>query len=176
MGKRNQVQDRKNDRVGAGLLMGIFICTVFFCQLTGSTAAAQSASGDEVKDREDKTLDLLSRIDAFTEKDEQLRLDAAKAHYNMGNIYFQKGEFELASREYYQAVTLMPDDADAHYNLAFISSEHLNDYETALKHFQMYLYLNPTAKDAYFVKEKISNAEMKLQTVLDSPLEEDAKP
>ena len=51
-----------------------------------------------------KTLDLLAQIDAFSEKDERLRLDSAKAHYNMGNIYFQRGDYEIAAREYFQAV------------------------------------------------------------------------
>src|SRR5204863_9933849 len=90
-------------------------------------------TGEEVKNREEKTIDLLSRIDAFTEQDQNLRSDAAKAHYNMGNIYFEKGEYEIAAREYYQAVTLMPNDPDAHYNLAFVSGEYLNDQKTALE-------------------------------------------
>ena len=131
-----------------------------------------SATNEDVKTREMKTLDLLTRIDAFNEADEKLKEDAAKAHYNMGNIYFQKGEFEIAAREYYQAVTLMPDDPDSHYNLALISGEYLNDQSTALKHYQMYLYLNPEAKDADFVKEKIIHAKMLIGATVDSHLED----
>ncbi|MCA9399830.1 MAG: tetratricopeptide repeat protein, partial [Candidatus Omnitrophica bacterium] len=116
----------------------------------------ESSSADPiVQDREDKTYELLTRIDAFAEEDEKLRMDAAKAHYNMGNIYYNKGEHELAAREYYQAVALMPDDPDAHFNLAYVSQEYLFDYKTAIKHYQMYLYLNPRAKDRYFVKEQL---------------------
>ena len=131
-----------------------------------------SAEAEEVTEREAKTIDLLTQIDASAEEDERLREDSAKAHYNMGNIYYQKGELEIAVREYYQAVTLMPDDADSHYNLAFVSGENLKDYETAVKHYKMYLYLSPKAKDAYFVKEKILEAELKLKTVIDSPIDE----
>jgi len=134
-----------------------------------------SATPEEVQDREKKTLDLLSTIDAFTEEDARLRMDAAKAHYNMGNIYYQKGEYEIAVREYYQAVTLMPDDPDAHFNLAFVSGEHLEDYNTAFKHYQMYLYLKPDAEDAYFVKGKIVAAQLKLKNVIDSPLDKTKK-
>ncbi len=137
--------------------------------------ASVTDTDEEVKAREEKTLDLLSKVDAFAEQDERLRMDAAKAHYNMGNIYFQKGEFEIAAREYYQAVTLMPDDPDAHYNLAFVSGEYLNDQRTALKHYQMYLYLSPQAKDAHLVKEKIVKAKLALQAVVDSPLEKKEK-
>ena len=123
---------------------------------------------EEVKKKETKALDLLSRIDAFTEQDERLRADSAKAHYNMGNIYFQKGEYEIAAREFYQAVTLMPDNPYPHYNLAFVSSEHLGDYRTSLKHYQMYLYLKPDAKDLNTVKEKIIEAQLRLTNIIDS--------
>ena len=143
--------------------------------LASSETAKPSETDEDVKARETKTLDLLSRIDAFTEQDEQLRTDSAKAHYNMGNIYFQKGEYEIASREYYQAVTLMPNDPDAHYNLALVSGDHLKDYQTALKHYQMYLYLSPQAKDAQAVREKIIESQLFLQNIVDSPLDKTLK-
>jgi len=132
-----------------------------------------SVKNEDVVDRESKTIDILSKIDAFSEQDERLKLDSARAHYNMGNIYFQKGDYEIAVRQYYQAVTLMPDDPDAHYNLAFVSGEYLGDQKTALKHYQMYLYLNPGAKDAAFVREKILEAKLVLKSVVDSPLKQD---
>lgn len=135
----------------------------------------QAYSSEDMADYENKTMELLAKIDAFTEEDPVLRMDAAKAHYNMGNIYFEKGKYEIASREFYQAVTLMPEDADAHYNLAYVSSEHLHDFRTALKHYKIYLFLKPTAADAHLVRGKIHEAEMALRSVVDSPLEEDAK-
>ncbi len=134
-----------------------------------------SVTGEGVKKREIKTMDLLAKIDAFTEEDERLKMDAAKAHYNMGNIYFQKGEYETAAREYYQAVTLMPDDPDVHYNLAFVSGEYLKDYKSALKHYKMYLYLSPQAKDKEFVRKQVLRSELKLRSVIDSPLEKEYK-
>ena len=139
-----------------------------------AVASTDSVSADttqQVQDREAKTMDLLSRIDAFKETDQKLRADSAKAHYNMGNIYFQKGEYELAAREYYQAVALMPDDADSHYNLAFVSIEYLNDYKTALDHFERYLYLRPNAPDLALVNEKITHAQLMLRSKVDSTLD-----
>lgn len=146
-------------------------------QSGGSIEDALSAlqTTQDVVDREEKTLDLLYKIDAFAESDPVLSLDAAKAHYNMGNIYFQRGEYEIAAREYYQAVTLMPDDADAHYNLAYVSGEHLQDYKTALRHYTMYLYLNPGAKDKPFVEKQILDVQLKLRNIIDSPLEKKDK-
>ncbi len=137
--------------------------------------SAPSVTSEEVKSREEKTVDLLSRIDAFKETDAKLKDDSAKAHFNMGNIYFQKGEYELAAREFYQAVTLMPNDPDAHYNLAFVSSEYLKDYKTALEHYKMYLYLKPDAKDVYLVNEKITNAKLILGSTVESPLEKEKR-
>ena len=152
-----------------------FLIVFQFVVFSSSTSSIAAMADREVKEREIKTVDLLTRIDAFAEQDERLRMDAAKAHYNMGNIYFQKGEYEIAAREYYQAVTLMPNDPDVHYNLAFVSGQHLRDFQTALKHYKMYLYLNPNAKDARFVKRKINEAELTLRAITDSPLEESIK-
>ncbi len=140
---------------------------------SAASSSTPSVTNDQVVSRESKTTDLLSKIDAFNEANENLKMDSAKAHYNMGNIYFEKGEYELAAREYYQAVTLMPNDPDAHFNLALISSDYLQDFDTALKHFQMYLYLNPKAQDASFVESKILEANMHIQGRVDSPLDKD---
>ncbi|MCD4780412.1 MAG: tetratricopeptide repeat protein [Candidatus Omnitrophica bacterium] len=126
----------------------------------------------EVTQREISTIELLTSIDAFIEDDERVRSDAAKAHYNMGNIYFQKGKYEIAYREYYQAVNLMPDDPDSHYNLAFVSGEYLKDFKTALKHYKMYMYLKPQAKDSNLVRQKIMEAELEIRSMTDSPLED----
>ncbi|VAX34886.1 hypothetical protein MNBD_UNCLBAC01-1525 [hydrothermal vent metagenome] len=138
-----------------------------------ASAEEEFSAQDEVKEHENNTMDLLTKIDAFAENDERLRTDAAKAHYNMGNIYFQKGEYAIAVREYYQAVTLMPNDPDVHYNLAFVSGEYLKDHKMALKHYRMYLYLSPKAKDLPFVKKQILRSELALRSVVDSPLEKD---
>ena len=136
-----------------------------------NSGSSVGETGAQVQNREQKTIDLLSRIDAFTEQDENLRSDAAKAHYNMGNIYFEKGEYEIAAREYYQAVTLMPNDPDAHYNLALVSSEYLDDQKTALEHYKTYLFLKPDASDKNAINEKIIHAQLILGSKIDSPLD-----
>jgi len=110
-------------------------------------------------------------IEKINLENEALKRDAAKVHYNLGNIYYQQGEYELSAIEYERAVELLPYDADAHYNLAFVSSENLGDQETALKHYQQYLYLKPQAEDANVVKEKILSARMNMTTRINSPIE-----
>lgn len=169
--EESEIAKRRNERKIQELESQLSIYREESIKQTSQSQESFSESVSDVKAREQKTLDLLSRIDAFTEQDENLRKDSAKAHYNMGNIYYNKGEYEIAAREYYQAVTLMPDDPDAHYNLAFVSGEQLKDFRTALKHYQMYLYLKPNAEDVDFVKERIIAAQLFLENIVDSPLE-----
>ena len=124
-------------------------------------------------DLEEKTGDILSRGGDIDPEDEKYRDELAKAHYNMGNIFYERGEYQRAVVEYYQAVDLMPYDPDTHYNLAFVSSEYLGDQETALKHYQWYLYLKPDAGDAKLVKEKILAAKFHLRSTIDSSIDKD---
>jgi tetratricopeptide (TPR) repeat protein len=120
-----------------------------------------------------KTSEMLSKGGDLDPEDQQFKEELAKAHYNMGNIYFERGEYQRAVVEYYQAVDLLPNDPDTHYNLAFVSGEYLGDPETSLKHYQWYLYLRPNAEDAPRVKEKIIQAKMYLRSKIDSPLDKD---
>jgi tetratricopeptide (TPR) repeat protein len=107
------------------------------------------------------------------DENEALKDEAAKVHYNLGNIYFQQGDYEKAVTEYERAVALAPYDPEAHYNLAFVSGEYLNDQRSALKHYQQYLYLKPEAEDVLLVKEKILVARLALRTKIDSPIDTD---
>jgi tetratricopeptide (TPR) repeat protein len=120
---------------------------------------------------EEATYNILSHGSELNPNDESFRDELAKAHYNMGNIFFQRGEYQRAVVEYYQSVDLSPYDADTHYNLAFVSSEYLKDPETALKHYQWYLYLKPEANDGDLVKEKMLAAKLAIRSQINSPLD-----
>lgn len=122
---------------------------------------------------EEKTYDILSQGTQLDPNDENFREELAKAHYNMGNIFFQRGEFQRAIVEFYQSVDLSPYDADTHFNLAFVSGEYLKDQETALKHYQWYLYLRPDADDIDLVREKMAAAKLYIRSRIDSPLDKD---
>ncbi len=104
-------------------------------------------------------------------EDEKFKEELARAHYNMGNVYFERGEYQRAVVEYYQAVDLLPYDADAHYNLAHVSGEFIGDQETALKHYQWYLYLKPNAPDRKLVEEKIVAARLVGRSRIESRLD-----
>ena len=134
-------------------------------------AVIQEASLQTTQELEAKTNEMLSKGGDMDPQDARFREELAKAHYNMGNIYFERGEYQRAVVEYYQAVDLTPNDADTHYNLAFVSGEYLGDQETALKHYQWYLYLRPNAPDTPAVKERILQAKFALRSKVDSPLD-----
>ncbi len=110
-----------------------------------------------------KANEILMKGGDLDPEDEKFKEELARAHYNMGNVYFERGEYQRAVVEYYQAVDLMPYDADAHYNLAFVSGEYVGDQETALKHYQWFLYLKPNAEDKKLVEEKIVAAKTSLK-------------
>lgn len=108
--------------------------------------------------------DILQKGGDLDPEDEKFKEELARAHYNMGNVYFERGEYQRSVVEYYQAVDLMPYDADAHYNLAYVSGDYIGDHETALKHYQWYLYLKPNAEDKKFIDEKIVGSKLKLRS------------
>lgn len=118
---------------------------------------------------------ILSKAHRVNQDNERLKTDSAKVHYNIGNIFFHRGDYERAAEEYHESVDLMPYDAAAHFNLAFVSGEFLNDQQTALTHYQYYLYLNPDAEDVLLVKEKILAARLSLRSQIDSIIDRDKK-
>ncbi len=139
----------------------------------GKKSVAKEQETQMSKELENKTNEMLSKGGDLDPEDQQFKEELAKAHYNMGNIYFERGEYQRAVVEYYQAVDLVPNDADTHYNLAFISGEYLGDQETALKHYQWYLYLKPNADDKDAINEKVLQAKIHLRAKIDSPLDKD---
>ncbi len=113
------------------------------------------------------------KMATLNKENEGLKRDSARLHYNLGNLFFERGDYSRAKIEYEKVLEILPYDAAAHYNLAFVCGEFMNDQTTALKHYQQYLLLNPKAQDISMVKEKILEAELKLKTHIDSPVDED---
>ena len=133
------------------------------------------AQGDAAFQDRVRSQDVIAMLDEMSKQNEGLRADEGRVHYNMGNIFFHQGDYARARDEFRMAVQLMPYDANAHFNLAFVSWEYLEDFKTALKHFQQYLWLNPDAEDAILVKEKIIAAQLEIMGSIDSNLEKDLK-
>jgi tetratricopeptide (TPR) repeat protein len=66
----------------------------------------------------------------------------ALAHYNLGNLFDEKGDRNKALHHYQAAVQLHPNYADAHYNLALVYQS-LNQPWRAVQHWRKYLKLDP---------------------------------
>ncbi len=129
-----------------------------------ATSPAVDPRGMPPVEVEKKANEILMKGGDLDPEDEKFKEELARAHYNMGNVYFERGEYQRSVVEYYQAVDLMPYDADAHYNLAFVSGEYIGDQETALKHYQWFLYLKPNTEDRKLVEEKIVAAKISLKS------------
>lgn len=120
-------------------------------------ASTPAVDSEEVKKQGEKVLMALNSV---AQEKAKLTRDEAKLHYNMGNTYFNEGDYPRAAAEYSRAVELAPEDANAHYNLAFVSGDFLNDPVAALQHYKLYLFLNPGAEDSQMVRQKMIEAEI----------------
>jgi len=130
--------------------------------------AYEKIDADGEKSREN----IVAIVDQFNKESERLRQDTARVHYNMGNIYFHKGDYSKAAAEYKKVLKLMPSDAAAHFNLAFVQGEFLGDPVAALKHYKEYIFLNPQAPDRLIVEQKILQMELKVRSMINSPLDD----
>ncbi len=122
-----------------------------------SVNVASSASVEDAKKEGKRILD---GVNALKAQRSQLLKDEAKVHYNMGNTYYNQGDYLSAAEEYEKAIAITPEDSNAHYNLAFVSGEILHHPKAAIIHYKKYLFLNPHAEDAEKVRQKIIESEI----------------
>jgi len=129
----------------------------------------------DLENLEGRAQKIASRMDKVASENKKLKLDSAKLHYNLANTFFEQGQYERAAGEYKKVVERMPGDPEAHYNLAFVCGEFLDDQKTALAHYEQYLFLNPMAEDKPLVQEKILEARLSLKSSINSPLDKGPK-
>lgn len=132
---------------------------------TSQTATSYEtvSSSETTKKIPRNTQKLLVKVNRIYQQNDQLKKNSARMHYSLGNLFLGRGNYEKALLEYREVVTLMPDDALSHYQIAFISDEFLNDPKQALLHYERYLELNPQAEDSASVHEKIEKAKGRLR-------------
>ena len=66
----------------------------------------------------------------------------ASAHYNLGLIYQQRGEFEAARERFERAIQIDPDEIDAHYQLGRIARSQKR-FADAIKNFEQVVVRDP---------------------------------
>lgn len=65
-----------------------------------------------------------------------------EAHYNLANVYSDKGSFELAKMHYEVAIELEPDFPNSHYNLGLVHIS-MRQYREAINCIDRYINLSP---------------------------------
>ncbi len=136
------------------------------------TRVIQEQARETLQKFEQTSQKMVTKVSKIEKENQKLKMDSLRLHYNLANTFFEQGQYGRCAVEYRKVVELSPMDADAHYNLAFVSGEFLRDFETAYKHYQQYLFLRPNAQDASIVKDKMLDAHLNLKTKIESPIEE----
>lgn len=93
----------------------------------------------------------------------------AKRHFDRGTAAVEMAkspdDYEVAIKEFKQAIDLAPDWADAYYNLGKVQ-EQAEKFADAVASFRQYLRLAPSATDAETVKSLINKLEFKAENTL----------
>jgi len=87
---------------------------------------------------------------------QQMKKQEALLHYNLGVAYTKEKNYDMAIDEYESVLSLNPQDADTHYNLAILYDEVRKNSKKAIEHYQKYLELKPDAEDIDEVKDWIA--------------------
>ena len=82
----------------------------------------------------------------------------AEAWNNLGNALAELGRFEPSIRAYRRALTLVPEYADAHFNLAETLHQ-LERLREAREHWAAYLKQSPHSHDRAFVRRRITECD-----------------
>lgn len=103
--------------------------------------------------------------DGFKEKE-------AKYVYDMAFLYVKANMFEQALDSFKKFIELHGEDADIHYNIAYIYEHIKKDKDKAIEHYQKYLMLKPDAEDLFEVKVKVSSMQRGIKGERSSKVDE----
>ncbi len=112
-------------------------------------------------------------IEVREEKEKQRGLDPEALHqFNLGVIFYRRGEIEKAIEAYRKAITLNPNYAEAYNNLGIIHQE-MGNMEGAMECYQKAIEINPQYEKGWnnlgllhFLKGDLKKAEDSFQKIL----------
>lgn len=91
-------------------------------------------------------------------------LQLALRFKEQGNKYSKEGKYDLAVREYQEALKIRPGYTDALFNLARTYDKNLKDKENAVKYYEEFLkYEKPNSRDARYVKRRLPRVKEELE-------------
>jgi tetratricopeptide (TPR) repeat protein len=108
---------------------------------------------DTLKELRENKKHLLS----LANEKEQLVIENAKMHYNLGILFFEKGDYEKAAYEFETALKYLPNDADIYYNLALIFDYYIIDSKKANEYYKKYVDLSKDKSTHLRVRERIAD-------------------
>jgi tetratricopeptide (TPR) repeat protein len=89
--------------------------------------------------------------------------DYALAHFDLANLYDERGDRDQALEHYQAALRVSPHYADAHYNLALLYQS-ANQPMKAVRHWTEYLKLDPQSQWSGIARREL--AKLRAATVL----------
>lgn len=105
-------------------------------------------------------------------KDNPKAADIADAYFNLGNLYYEAGEYEKAIGPLQKAVAQRPYDSDAHYTLGN-AYDKLKRYPEATKEFELMTQIEPkndmvfyNLANAYLYQKKYEQASAQYQKAI----------
>jgi len=104
---------------------------------------------------------LTARLRENTVAREKLIEENGKMHYNLGGLFFQKGDYEKAAAEYEKALEFLPNDTDVHYNLGIIYDYYIKDGKKAALHYESCMSKDGDLQSRLLIKERIAENNFK---------------
>jgi tetratricopeptide (TPR) repeat protein len=105
---------------------------------------------------ETRILSLESQLEKARKR---LSTEASRFHYNLGVLYAQGEDYDLAVSELKTALGYDDFSTHTHYNLGIIFDDYFKDAENAKYHYRRFLELSPTSDDADPVREWLAALE-----------------
>ena len=91
--------------------------------------------------------------DALRKMAEKHEREMQHSYYNMGCVYRAARQYDRAEKQFLNALSVDPDDAGVHYNLAILYDDDLKKKDMARKHYEAFLSLAPHDQDSDRVRE-----------------------
>ena len=125
----------------------------------GAGLAGCAGPNAQIQQRDERTTELLTEAEQFLDEglsDSALAAfglaleenpDLTDAHVGMGNIFRERGDYELASRAYERAIDIEPNSFDANYNLALVR-QLMGQVELAVRTYLKALTIDPESLEA----------------------------
>lgn len=125
--------------------------------VSGAEAATPQSTEEKLADARKEIARLQDIVKRILDANRREKVDM---HYNVGCIFRSSGQYLKAEQEFLKALALAPDDADVHYNLGILCQENLKNPAKAREHYERYIELAPSQKEAAKVRQWITEMGM----------------